>query len=132
MQVKRVYGALNIEFEGRECLSFTIMDRECDSCNYGKCKGCSRAFDPWKEYYELVKYNIDKQEDEKVTYERDQTEAIRMLVKALQEYLDGESPALKRRKEEKEAKRLEAVWKSSFRQGRGKRRYTAKNLEYEA
>ena len=132
MQVKRVYGALNIEFEGRECLSFTIMDRECDSCNYGKCKGCERAFDPWKEYYELVKYNIDKQEDEKVTYERDRTEAIRMLVKALQEYLDEGTPISEKKQMIKERKAREAVWKSNFRQGRGNRRYIAKNLEYKA
>jgi hypothetical protein len=89
MQVKRIYGALNVEFEGQNCVSFTIGDRKCDKCLDGKCNGCEEYGKPWMEYYEFIKYNVNRQEDEKVTYQKDKTEAIKMLIKMLQTYLDA-------------------------------------------
>ena len=88
MQVKRIYGALNVEFEGQNCVSFRIGDRECDRCLDGKCKGCEEVGKPWMEYYEFIKYSIIRQENEFVTYQKDPTEAIKMLVEMLQDYLD--------------------------------------------
>ena len=87
MTVRRIYGALNVEFEGRNCLSFTIGDRECDRCLDGKCKGCEEYGKPWKEYVQFVKYNTRRPEDEYVTYQKDPTTAIEMLVEMLQDYL---------------------------------------------
>lgn len=86
MKVKRVYGALNIEFEGQDCVSFQVMDRECDRCLTGNCLECEEVGKPWKEYYQFIKYNL-RSTNEDVTYEKDSTEAIRMLADMLNEYL---------------------------------------------
>ena len=87
MQVKKIYGALNLEFEGRKFVNFAIMDRKCDSCMDGKCKHCDEAGKPWNEYYQLMKYSLKYDTDETM-YEKDPTKAIRELVKLLQGYLD--------------------------------------------
>ena len=95
MQVKRIHGALNVEFEGRNCVSFRIGDRECDRCLDGKCNGCEEYGKPWMEYFEFIKYNLNHHEDEFVTYQKDPTEAIKMLIEMLQEYLDKSKEEVK-------------------------------------
>lgn len=88
MRVKKIYGALNIEFEGRKYLNFAILDRKCDECLDGNCNQCDENGKPWREYYQLIRYGGEYLEDEKVTYEKDITEAVRLLVNSLQEYLN--------------------------------------------
>ena len=87
MKVKRIYGALNVEFEDGHYTNFAILDKECDRCMDGGCEWCEEAGKPWNEYYQLLKY--DMHGDNRTTYERDQTEAIRGLVRMLQGYLEA-------------------------------------------
>ena len=86
MRVKRIYGALNIEFENGQCINFTIMDRECDRCMTGDCLGCEEVGKPWREYYQILKYCDSF---EKTTYENDPTSAVKSLNEALGRYLQA-------------------------------------------
>jgi hypothetical protein len=90
MDVKRIHGALNVEFGDHQCVSFTILDRECDECisRKGGCKGCENVGKPWKEYYQLLRYNFSG--NEAVMHENNPTKAIRQIIRILQRYLDLE------------------------------------------
>ena len=95
MKVRRIHGALNVEFDDLHFLSFTIMDKACDQCDgEGDCQTCDAAWRPWNEYYQFIKYDfeIDKRkEKDKISYEYDKTKAIKTLIRMLQDYLDAQT-----------------------------------------
>lgn len=88
MNVKRIYGGLNIDFDQTKFVNFAILDRACDEC-LGKeegCKGCDEVEKPWNEYYQILEY--DRLGHNKVTYEYDQTKALKKLIRLLQHHID--------------------------------------------
>lgn len=89
MNVKRIYGGLNIEFEGKQFVNFAILDRACDECISKKdgCDGCEEVEKPWNEYYQFLRY--DMKGNILRTYEKDPTEAIKIILKMLQSYIDS-------------------------------------------
>ena len=89
MQVRRIHGALNVEFESGDCVNFAIMDRKCDECLDGGCKGCEEAGKPWNEYFQILRYGFHPYYEEGV-YVKDPTEALEETIKTLQKLLEKE------------------------------------------
>lgn len=88
MEAKRIYGGLNIEFEGKNFINFAILDKACDEClgKKGGCKGCEEVEKPWNEYYQFLLYDFDG--NERIFYEKDPKKAVRQLIRLLQRMID--------------------------------------------
>lgn len=89
MDARRIYGGLNVEFEGKKFVNFAILDRACDEClsREGGCEGCEEVEKPWNEYYTFLEYDFcGNCEEEKET---DINKAIRKLIRILQSYVDS-------------------------------------------